>query len=104
MRLSDAGLRRRPTKLIYLNHRLPPWLTEVAAPRSLEPIVMRSSWQLRTEDTNTTSRSVSHPNALLTKMACHGRQPSKAGIWQAIIRPSFDSNQASFAMGAASLP
>jgi hypothetical protein len=30
MRLSDAGLRRRPMKLIYLNHRLPPWLTEDA--------------------------------------------------------------------------
>jgi hypothetical protein len=28
MRLSDAGLRRRPTKLIYPNHRLPPWPTE----------------------------------------------------------------------------
>jgi len=41
MRLSDAGLRQRPTKLIYLNHRPPPWLTEDAAPRSLEPIVRR---------------------------------------------------------------
>jgi hypothetical protein len=30
MRLSDAGLRRRPTKLIYPNHQLPPWLTEDA--------------------------------------------------------------------------
>jgi hypothetical protein len=30
MRLSDAGVRRRPTKLIYLNHRPPPWLTEHA--------------------------------------------------------------------------
>ena len=30
MRLSDAGLRRRPTKLIYPNHRLPPWPTEDA--------------------------------------------------------------------------
>src|ERR1700733_11409083 len=39
MRLSDAGLRRRPTKLIYPHHRLPPWLTEYATPRSLEPIV-----------------------------------------------------------------
>ena len=39
MRLSDAGLRRRPTKLVYLNHRLPPCPTESAAPRSLEPIV-----------------------------------------------------------------
>ena len=28
MRLSDAGLRRRQTKLIYPNHRLPPWSTE----------------------------------------------------------------------------
>jgi hypothetical protein len=32
MRLSDAGLRRRQTKLVYLNHRLPPWLTEDASP------------------------------------------------------------------------
>ena len=30
MRLSDAGLRQRPTKLIYPNHRLPPWLNEDA--------------------------------------------------------------------------
>jgi hypothetical protein len=28
MRLSDAGLRRHPTKLLYPDHRLPPWLTE----------------------------------------------------------------------------
>jgi len=30
MRLSDAGLRQRQTKALYLNHRLPPWLTEDA--------------------------------------------------------------------------
>ena len=30
MRLSDTGLRRRPAKLVYLNHRLPPWLNEDA--------------------------------------------------------------------------
>ena len=41
MRLSDAGLRCRQTKLIYPDHRLPPWLTEDATPRSLEPIVRR---------------------------------------------------------------
>ena len=45
IRLSDAGLRRHPTKLIYLNHRLPPRLNEVAAPRSLEPIVRFASSQ-----------------------------------------------------------
>jgi hypothetical protein len=28
MRLSDAGLRRRQSEILYLNHRLPPWLTE----------------------------------------------------------------------------
>src|ERR1700730_8617723 len=39
MRLSDAGLRRRKTKLIYPNHRLTPWLIEDSTPRSLEPIV-----------------------------------------------------------------
>jgi hypothetical protein len=32
MRLSDSGLRCRETKLLYQDHRLPPWLTE-AAPR-----------------------------------------------------------------------
>jgi hypothetical protein len=26
LRLSDAGLRRRTTRLLYSNHRLPPWL------------------------------------------------------------------------------
>jgi hypothetical protein len=31
MRLSDAGLRRRQTELIYADHRLPPWLNEDAA-------------------------------------------------------------------------
>jgi hypothetical protein len=39
MRLSDVGLRRRQTKLIYPDHRSSPWLIEAAAPRSLEPIV-----------------------------------------------------------------
>jgi hypothetical protein len=39
MRLSDAGLRRGQTKLIYPNHRLPPRPTEDVSPRSLEPIV-----------------------------------------------------------------
>ena len=32
MRLSDAGLHQRPTKLIYPNHRPSPWLTG-GAPR-----------------------------------------------------------------------
>jgi hypothetical protein len=39
MRLSDAGLRQRQTEALYINHRPPPWLNEIAAPRSLEPIV-----------------------------------------------------------------
>jgi hypothetical protein len=30
IRLSDARVRRRKTKLIYPDHRLPPWLTEDA--------------------------------------------------------------------------
>jgi hypothetical protein len=37
--LSDARVRRRITKLLYLNHRSPPWLNEDATPRSLEAIV-----------------------------------------------------------------
>jgi hypothetical protein len=39
MRLSDAGARRRQTKPVYPDHRLPPWPNEDATPRSLEPIV-----------------------------------------------------------------
>jgi hypothetical protein len=42
MRLSDAGLRRRQTKALYPNHQPPPWPTEGATPRSLEPIVRSS--------------------------------------------------------------
>ena len=38
MRLSDAGAQRQ-SKMLYPNHRSPPWLTEEATPRSLEPIV-----------------------------------------------------------------
>ena len=39
MRLSDAGLRRRQTMLIYSDHRSSPWLPGAVAPRSLEPVV-----------------------------------------------------------------
>src|ERR1700755_364616 len=39
MRLSDARLRRRQSKLIYPNHRPSPCLIETAPSRSLEPIV-----------------------------------------------------------------
>jgi hypothetical protein len=42
---SDAGLRQRQAKLIYPNHPSPPWLTDDAAPRSVEPIVKRHSQQ-----------------------------------------------------------
>jgi len=39
MRLSDARLRQRATKLIYPNHRLFPLAHRRRGPRSLEPIV-----------------------------------------------------------------
>ena len=39
MRLSDTRLRRRKTKLLYTNHRFPPWPNGDDTPRSLEPIV-----------------------------------------------------------------
>src|SRR6266478_4997182 len=63
MRLSDAGLRRRQTKLIYPDHRLPTWPTEVATPRSLEPIVRR------------TARSVTcgRPNATMAAHLWHSK-------------------------------
>jgi hypothetical protein len=48
MRLSDAGLRRRPTKLIYFNHRPAPWPNEDGTPRSLDPIVRSAEVITRT--------------------------------------------------------
>jgi hypothetical protein len=39
MRLSDAGMRRRETKQICSNHRLPPWLSEDAT-----PTIARTDW------------------------------------------------------------
>src|ERR1700733_2708095 len=39
MRLSDAGMRRRQTKLIYPDHRLPPWLSE-----DTTPALARTDW------------------------------------------------------------
>jgi hypothetical protein len=41
MSLSDAGFRPHPTKLIYLNHRLPSLAYRRRDPRSLQPIVRR---------------------------------------------------------------
>jgi hypothetical protein len=38
IRLSDAGLRYRQTKLLYPDHRLPPWLTR-RDPRSLHRLL-----------------------------------------------------------------
>jgi len=44
MRLSDARLRRRPAKLIYVNHRLRPWLTEdVSRDRSNRLLGLRAA-------------------------------------------------------------
>src|ERR1700683_4345460 len=39
MRLSDAGMRCRPTKLIYPDHPPTPWFSENTTPGSLQPIV-----------------------------------------------------------------
>ena len=61
MRLSDAGLRRRQTKALYLDHRPPPWLTEDAtrdrSNRLLDHIRHRSS----DEGTSEPSPSATHP-------------------------------------------
>ena len=43
MRLSDALLGKQGTERIYLNHRLPRWLTEDALRSTLEPLVRRQS-------------------------------------------------------------
>jgi hypothetical protein len=47
MRLSDAGLRRRQTKLIYPDHLPPPWSTEDAtrdrSNRLLEVLALTST-------------------------------------------------------------
>src|ERR1700722_7073819 len=67
IRLSDAGLRRHPTKLIYPNHRLPPWLTEDAAPRSLEPIVRRPTHSCQQE-----CPTYCFPNQATRRIYCRG--------------------------------
>jgi hypothetical protein len=58
MRLSDAGLRRHQTKLIYLNHRSPSWLTEDTprdrSNRLLEVNGMNSHCRLIAFDTENT--------------------------------------------------
>ena len=64
MRLSDAGLRRHQTKLIYPDHRHPPWLTENATPRSLEPIVRRT---IEVSPTDTAEAKVAYEMALRRK-------------------------------------
>jgi uncharacterized DUF497 family protein len=46
MRLSDAGLRRRKTKLIFLNHRLLPWPNE-DAPRDRSSRLLGPNFALR---------------------------------------------------------
>jgi hypothetical protein len=52
MRLSDAGLRRRQTKLLYPNHRLPPYLTgddtRARSNRLLERIALNRAQTFRT--------------------------------------------------------
>src|SRR6202035_3281580 len=48
MRLSDAGLRCRQSKLIYPNHPLPPWLTE-DAPRDRSNLMVRLPRDARPE-------------------------------------------------------
>ncbi len=41
------GIAARPhTELFYPDHRLPPWPTEDATPRSLEPIVRTPTWRV----------------------------------------------------------
>jgi hypothetical protein len=52
MRLSDAVSRQQQTKLLYFNHRPPPWCTEDATPRSLEPIVRCRSQYTKDPDTS----------------------------------------------------
>ena len=43
MRLSDAGVCRRQTKLLYPNHRPPSWPNEDSTLRLLEPIGRRAT-------------------------------------------------------------
>ncbi len=65
MRLSDAGLRGPKAKLVYPDHRLPPWLTEDAAPRSLEPIVR--GWHRRMKNPGQIERSLPTETAPLRR-------------------------------------
>ena len=47
MRLSDAGLRRHPTKLIHPNHQLPPWLALLREQLSQPLRILRPNTRIR---------------------------------------------------------
>jgi hypothetical protein len=80
MRLSDAGVRCRPTKLIYPNHRFPPWPTEDPAPRSLEPIV-RGRRRATVKSTYDKPAYTQTPNVMLHRyMPLAKASPSHVGL------------------------
>jgi hypothetical protein len=80
IRLSDAGLRQRQTKAVNTNHRSPPWLTEGAAPRSLEPIV-RGRRRATVKSTYDKPAYTQTPNVMLHRyMPLAKASPSHMGL------------------------
>ena len=67
MRLSDAGLRRRQTKVLYPNHRFPPWLTEAATTRDRSNRLLAVTTRLPTEPANAADRERTVPQHNLKK-------------------------------------
>jgi hypothetical protein len=96
-------LRRRPTKLIYPNHRPPPWLNEDATRDRSNRLLCDSDETGHLRSGTSTPDSVSQPKALCAKVACQGSQPLEAGTSHIISLSSDEVNQASFAKGSASL-
>jgi hypothetical protein len=77
IRLSDAGL-RCPTKLIYPNHRSPPWLTEVAIPRdrSNRLLCVKATFTSARIRSPSCRRSVHFPSRATSTIPCTLRRRS----------------------------
>jgi hypothetical protein len=70
MRSSDAGLRRRPTKLVYPDHRLTPCLTE-DAPRDRSNRLLGQLPRFNAGDAGASAETVVPPKQFTVHVGLH---------------------------------
>ena len=96
MRLSDAGLRQRQTKVLYPNHRLPPWLTEGAA-RDRSNRLLDGDGIGFSYDRSMSPYASDRSDAARVRCGIHGDENARvntiddiAGHWRIILFKTFD--------------